>query len=65
MRFLLIRLVLAALGALVAITASAGRAGAVTESQCTHEGGGVIIAEMDGTRTCFGGFYTGLQILPH
>jgi hypothetical protein len=32
-------------------------------AQCSDEGGGIVIHEMDGTRTCLGGFYTGQRIL--
>ncbi|APE36218.1 hypothetical protein BOX37_22405 [Nocardia mangyaensis] len=41
---------------------SAGQASAITGGQCVG-GGGVVIHEMDGTKTCIGGFYTGLEIL--
>jgi hypothetical protein len=40
---------------------SAGQASAITGGSV--DGGGVVIYEMDGTRTCIGGFYTGLEIL--
>ena len=48
--------------ATMATVVSAGQASAITGGQCA-DGGGVVIHEMDGTTTCIGGFYTGLEIL--
>ncbi|MBF6230131.1 hypothetical protein [Nocardia farcinica] len=48
--------------ALLVTIGATGQASAITSGQCV-EGGGIVIDEMDGTRTCIGGFYTGLEIL--
>ncbi|WP_041559763.1 hypothetical protein [Nocardia farcinica] len=62
------RKILARITAVAAFTGvvslgSTGSASAITEEQCVNEGGGIVIYEMDGTKTCLGGFYTGQQIL--
>jgi hypothetical protein len=63
MRKILARLTAGALFAAMAGIVTMGRAAAVTADQCTTEGGGIIILEMDGTKNCLGGFYTEQQIL--
>jgi hypothetical protein len=66
MRFMwktVIRLTFTAFTAVALIGAiSAGEAAAVTEADCEN-GGGIVIHEMDGSRECIGGFYTGQKIL--